>query len=217
MATTSKRAQVPESFKDTRAPESDEEQWRDVGLSKNSKGEWVIGGETKWHTPICHVLFWTPLVVFFLRVSCFQVGFIYHEWLLTILKMVCIVKTPTVEEWNDPRAFRAEVKTFWKCFISFVIWIFAIMALDIILDIRSIDQRKLEELETGESRHSVSKDIQALKRQDVDKNQQKPVRTICGIGPYKAQSLVILIMPTLVLIGSCVVWYRLFISDAPIS
>jgi hypothetical protein len=131
--------------------------------------------------------------------------------------MVCIVNTPTVEEWNDPRAFRAEVKTFWKCFISFVIWVFAIMALDIILDIRSIDQRKLEELETGESRHSVGKDIQVLKRQDVDKNQQKPVRTICGIGPYKAQSLVILIMPTLVLISLCVVWYRLFISDAPIS
>jgi hypothetical protein len=85
--------------------------------------------------------------------------------------MVCIVKTPTVEEWSDPQALRAEAETFWKGFISFVIWIFAIMALDIILDIRSTDQRKLEELETGESRHSVSKDIQALKRQDVDKNQ----------------------------------------------
>jgi hypothetical protein len=77
MATASKRAQIPESFKDTRAPESDEEQLRDVGLSKNSKGEWVIGGETKWHTPICHLLFWTPLVVFFLLVSCFrQVSYI---------------------------------------------------------------------------------------------------------------------------------------------
>jgi hypothetical protein len=157
MVTTSKRTQIQESFKDTRAPESDEEQWRDVGLSKNSKGEWVVGRETEWHTSICHLLFWTPLVVIFLRVGCFLASFIYHGSLLTILKMVCIVQTPTVDQWNDPRAIEAEAKTFWKCFILFVIWFFAIIALDTILDIRSLDQRKLEELETGEPRHSVSK------------------------------------------------------------
>jgi hypothetical protein len=159
MATTSKRAQIQESFKDTRAPESDEGQWRDEGFSKNSKGEWVIGRETEWHTPICHLLIWTPLVVFFLRVSCFQAGFIYRGWLLTILKMMCIVKTPTVEEWNNTKAFNSELETLFKRNILYLIWVFAITVLDAVLEIRSLDQRKLEELETGEPRHSVSKDI----------------------------------------------------------